>query len=472
MRIRLITKFILIYILIGIAGFVLISTLGSRLVEQELIHAESRAMYREATRIAGADSLRALHDEAAMSGLYDSLVSLAAYQDCDIWLISSEGSLYLNTGTDFHPDAPEQLENFDPIALGSSYYSVGTFFDYYPDNRLSVMVPITGDLDIRGYVAVHMPMDDLFRRRESLLAVIHLLCAILFIIFLSVFILLYVTVLRPLKKITEGTREYAEGHLQYNIPVRSGDEMGSLASSLNYMSDEMNKSGEYQRSFIANVSHDFRSPLTSIKGFVEAILDGTIPPEMQDKYLRIVLAETERLTKLTNGILTLNSMDQKRNLLHITAFDINAVIRDTAAAFEGLCTPRKISIDLLLTGEQLFVSADLGKIQQVLYNLIDNAVKFSRDSSVIHIESDFRHGRVFITVKDQGVGIPSSSINKIWDRFYKTDVSRGRERKGNGLGLAIVREIISQHHQNITVVSTEGAGTEFVFSLDAAEPRP
>lgn len=466
MKSRLITKFILIYILIGVLSFVLISTLGSALVERGLTDSEGRRLYLEATHIADTQNLQLLRNEAAMADLYETLCTLAVYQNADIWLISSDGSLFLNTGSAFHPTKPDQIEKFDPISLGAGFYSIGTFFDYYPTERLSVMVPITSSLNIRGYVAVHVPMDDIYRRRENILAVIHIVCVLMFLIFLSVFILLYLTVLKPLKKITTGTAEFAAGHLDYNIPVDSSDELGSLASSLNSMSKEISRSGDYQRSFIANVSHDFRSPLTSIKGFVEAILDGTIPMEMQEKYLRIVLAETERLTKLTNGILTLNRIDQGITRLNITDFDINAVIQDTAAAFEGICTSRMISIELVLTGEHLYVSADLGKIQQVLYNLIDNAVKFSHDNSVIHIETDVRHSKVFVSVKDEGIGIPSSSLGKIWERFYKTDASRGRERKGNGLGLSIVREIINQHNQNITVISTEGVGTEFVFSLD------
>ncbi len=468
MRNRLITKFIMIYVVIGIVGFTLISTLGSRIVQKQVFDAEGRRMYNGASRIADSGILLSLREASDIADLYESLRSLASYQDCDIWLISSEGSILLNTGTEYHPDRPEQLSGFDPVALGRGYYSVGTFFNYYPSDRLSVMVPVTGNLNIRGYVAFHSALDVLYRRREKVLAIIHFLFLILYLISLSAFIPLYVTVLRPLKKITTGTREFAAGHLDYTIPVSSEDELGTMASSLNFMSDEMKKVGDYQRRFIANVSHDFRSPLTSIKGYVEAILDGTIPPEMREKYLRIVLAETERLTTLTNGILTLNSIDQKGSLLDITDFDINEVIRDTAASFEGTCTSRKISIELLLTGEQLFVSADLGKIQQVLYNLIDNAVKFSKDGSTIHIETDIRHGKVFVSVKDHGVGIPSSSLGKIWERFYKTDAARGRERKGNGLGLAIVREIINQHHQNISVVSTVGVGTEFVFSLEPA----
>ena len=470
MRKKIIFKFIWIYVLIGVVGFILISTLGSRLTENAVIAMYSSSMYAEAVNIASDKSILSAHIEDAADEENDwlSLQALAAYNNSEIWLLSPDGTIYYNTSAPSSAEKKQTIPGFDPLELGSEYYTVGRFFNTFREDRLSVLVPIISDLDIRGYVAIHMPMTGIIAVREDMLAVVYTIAGILFVIFLAVFGMLYITVLRPLEKITEGTRRYAGGDLQYNIPVYSEDEMGRLASSLNYMSDELNKTGEYERTFIANVSHDFRSPLTSIKGYVEAMLDGTIPPEMQEKYLRIVLSETERLTKLTNGILTLNSMDRKKNYLSITQFDINAVIRDTAATFEGICTPRHISIKLILTEEKLFVSADLGKIQQVLYNLIDNAIKFSRDSSSIEIESDIRHSKVYVSVRDHGIGIPRDSLNKIWERFYKTDASRGRERKGNGLGLAIVKEIINQHGQTITVISTEGVGTEFVFSLEAA----
>ncbi len=471
---KIIHKFIWIYVLIGVVGFILISTLGSQMVENCLLEINSRAIYSEAVRIASDDSILSsrVENTAEQEYILLSLQALAVYHDSEIWLLSPDGTIYFNSTQSTLPQVKEKLPGFDPLTLGNSYYTVGRFFDHFNDDRISVLVPITSNLNLRGYVAMHMTMTELISQRESILTVVYILAAILFVIFLSVFALLYLTVLRPLKKITDGTQHYIAGDLQYNISVQSDDEMGRLASSLNYMSDELNKSGEYERSFIANVSHDFRSPLTSIKGYVEAMLDGTIPPNMQEKYLKIVLSETERLTKLTNGILTLNSMDKKRSYLTISTFDINAVIRDTAAAFEGICTPRQISIRLYLTGEQLYVSADLGKIQQVLYNLIDNAIKFSKDNSSIEIESEVRRGTVYVAVRDHGVGIPREALNKIWDRFYKSDASRGREPKGNGLGLAIVKEIINQHDQNITAISTEGVGTEFIFSLNMASEPP
>jgi signal transduction histidine kinase len=283
---------------------------------------------------------------------------------------------------------------------------------------------------------------------------------------LSLIILLVFTkiVYFPLKKITAGANEYAQGNFVHRIGVNTRDEMGYLANTLNYMSNELGKMEEYQRNFIANVSHDFRSPLTSIKGYLEAILDGTIPPEMHEKYLNRVISETERLNKLTQGMLTLNSLDSK-GYLNRTNFDINRVIKDTAASFEGTCNEKNITFDLTFSDSIQMVYADLGKIQQVLYNLIDNAIKFSHADSTIYIQASGKYEKIFVSIKDTGIGIPKESLKKIWERFYKTDQSRGTDKKGTGLGLAIVREIIQAHGENIDVISTERVGSEFIFSL-------
>lgn len=468
MKQRLFWKFLIIYILIGIAGFVMIATLGSRVTEKALVDTRSMSLYREASRIATYQASRYYTGDSSLEDTYANLTALADFQDTQIWLVSTDGEIFLNTSEALSPEDTNVLEDFDPIDLGSDYYTIGRFFGYFNSDMLSVMVPVTSRLNIQGYVAVHLPMNQIYQEREVLLGRFYILFLLLFLLFLSVLILVVFTVNRPLKKIIRGAQEYAAGNLEYNISVASNDEMGYLARTLNYMSDEMNKTGEYQRKFIANVSHDFRSPLTSIKGYVEAILDGTIPPEMQERYLKIVLFETDRLNKLTRSMLTLNNVDAKGYLLDITDFDINTVIKDTAASFEGTCTSKHISIELLLAAETLYVSADYGKIQQVLYNLIDNAIKFSRNDSSIQVETTERHGKVSVSVRDHGIGIPRNAISKIWDRFYKIDSSRGKDRKGTGLGLAIVKEIINAHNQNINVVSTEGAGTEFVFTLDKA----
>jgi len=316
-------------------------------------------------------------------------------------------------------------------------------------------------------VVIHLPLSYLKLERDGILNIVYVTSAVVFGLSLIILLVFTKNVYFPLKKITAGANEYAQGNLAHHIEVNTRDEMGYLAATLNYMSTELGQMEEYQKTFIANVSHDFRSPLTSIKGYLEAILDGTIPPEMHEKYLTRVISETDRLNKLTQGLLTLNSLDCK-GYLNRTSFDINRVIKDTAASFEGTCSDKNITFDLTFSESIQMVYADLGKIQQVLYNLIDNAIKFSHADSTILIQASVKYEKIFVSIKDTGIGIPKESLKKIWDRFYKSDLSRGKDKKGTGLGLAIVREIIQSHGENIDVVSTEGVGSEFIFSLPKA----
>ena len=332
---------------------------------------------------------------------------------------------------------------------------------------MSVSAPITGNMNTYGYVVIHLPVSVVRAKQNDFLNIVYITSLILFGLSLIILLVFTTAVYLPLKKITYAANEYAAGNLSHHIEISSRDEIGYLAHTLNYMSDKLNEMEEYQKKFIANVSHDFRSPLTSIKGYLEAILDGTIPPELYQKYLGIIITETKRLTKLTQGMLTLDSLGSS-GYLSRSKFDINRIIKDTAAAFEGACNAKGVTFDLTFSDTSQMVHADLGKIQQVLYNLIDNAIKFSLNDSVIYIQTSVRYEKVFVSIKDTGIGIPKDNINKIWERFYKTDLSRGKDKKGTGLGLSIVKEIIQSHGENIDVVSTEGVGTEFIFSLPKA----
>ncbi len=460
-------KFILAYLIFGILGFLLIATLGSHMVEQRLETSISEDLYREATAISKDSLVQNNTSSSNLLSLKRYLTSLSAYQTSDIWILNNEGQQVLSARDGFSYYDPVTLDGFDPTEWGS-YYRTGNFYGYFDEDMLSVLVPITDGsiLTVRGYVVMHYPMGELYQQREYFLSASYILFLLIFLCSLSILGLFTWIVYRPLKKISRGTNEFAAGHLDYQIPVSSSDEMGSLAASLNYMSDVLNKSGEYQRNFIANISHDFRSPLTSIKGYVEAIADGTIPVEMQSHYLKIVSREVERLEKLTSSLLTLNNLEVKSRIMNIRSFDINKIIKNTAASFEGSCRGRKIMIDLILTGEQLSVTADMEQIQQVLYNLLDNAIKFSSDNSTITIETTEKNEKVFVSVKDHGCGISRENLPKIWERFYKQDSSRGKDRKGTGLGLSIVKEIINAHNQHINVISTQGVGTEFLFTLE------
>ena len=469
MKNALYPKFTIAYLILGFLSFFVISFLGSTLIQRELTEQTGNALYREAVNIASYQADHYYTQQANLEDTYYNLCTLAEYQNAQIWMLDPDGNILLSTAEELDQEHPKKLEDFDPAALSGGYYTIGTFYRYFTEEHISVLAPVTLNMSTKGYIAVHMPLHEILSNRDEILKGVYLVFIIIFAFTLLILLVFNMVVYSPLKQITQGANEYASGNLKYKIPVHSDDEIGSLAMTLNYMSDELDRSGEFQRQFVSNVSHDFRSPLTSIKGYIEAILDGTIPPEMQSRYLNIVLMETERLNKLTQSLLTLNDLDMRGYLLDVTDFDINSVIRDTAATFGGTCLKRKITIQLKMTSEPLMASADMGTIQQVLYNLIDNAIKFSSDNSTITVETTERHGKIFVSVKDSGSGIPKDSLSKIWDRFYKLDSSRGKDRKGTGLGLSIVKEVINAHNQNINVISTEGVGTEFIFTLSKAK---
>lgn len=466
---KLFRKFLEVYLFVGFFGFVMVTFIGSHMVESLLEKDISSDLYQSAYRIVENKGIRNNISASSLSVIKELLTMVADYPNTIIWLINEKGEIVLSTRRDISPDSPINLENFDPSVWGSTYYQVGYFYGYFEDDaRLSVIAPITNNMSTKGYVAIHYMMSSLYQKRGEYLFIVQILFLAIYALVSLILVFYYRSVHRPLSDIEKGVSEYANGNLSYRIPIQTEDELGFLANNLNYMADKMNRNGQYQRQFISNVSHDFRSPLTSIKGYVEAMRDGTIPVEMQDKYLGIIAYEADRLEKLTQGLLTLNELDIHKRLLNIQNFDINDAIKKAAATYEGDCTRRHILLELILSGKELYASADVEQIQQVLHNLLNNAIKFSPDNSTITIETTEKNDKIFVSVKDHGIGIPKDSIFKIWERFYKTDTSRGRDQKGTGLGLSIVKEIIHAHDQNINVISTEGIGTEFIFTLEKA----
>ncbi len=469
MRKTLYLKFLLAYFIFGFFGFVVVATFVNSMTMEHLTREKADALYREATLIANTYASDLYNNETSLDTVKKQLDALDTYLSAILWIINPSGRMILDSASPVDVENETVISGFDPTITEGSYYTIGNFFDSFTEKQLSVFAPITSDYRVRGYVVIHYPMNSLTASCNSLLNISYLMLIILFL--LSMIILIFFTemVYLPLRRITEATEQYAAGNMHYEFQIESEDEIGYLGASLSYMASEIARSEDDQKKFVANVSHDFRSPLTSIKGYLEAMLDGTIPPELHEKYLTIVLNETERLTKLTNGLLTLNNLNTRGMMLDKSIFDINRTIRNTAASFEGTCRSKTIAIELILTGDELFVNADMTKIQQVLYNLLDNAIKFSHPDSIIKIETTEKRNKIFVSVKDSGIGIPKNDLKLIWDRFYKSDLSRGKDKKGTGLGLSITKEIIQAHGEHINVISTEGVGSEFIFSLPVAD---
>ena len=469
MKKTLYLKFVLAYIIFGIFGFSIVSVFVPSMTKEHLVREKAESLYSEATLIANTYASGLYTSETNLETVKTQLDSLAVYMESIIRIINPSGRMVLDTTLPLNVEDVVIIENFDPTITGGSYYVIGKFFNNFEKDVLTVLAPITSEYKVKGYVVIHCNMEDIESSCNSLLGISYITLAILFLLSLIILIFFTEMVYVPLRKITYATEQYASGNYHYEFQVDSDDEIGYLAACLNYMSGEIARSEDDQKKFVANVSHDFRSPLTSIRGYLEAMIDGTIPPELHDKYLNIVLNETERLTKLTNSLLTLNNLNTRGMLLDRTDFDINQIIRNTAATFEGTCRQKTIAIEMVLTGNTMYVNADMGKIQQVLYNLIDNAIKFSHHDSIIRIETSEKKNKLFVSVKDTGIGIPKDDLKLIWDRFYKSDLSRGKDKKGTGLGLSIVKEIINAHNEHINVISTPGEGSEFIFSLPPSD---
>lgn len=474
MKRRLYLKLLLSYILFFAFSLLIVNTFTHKQTVRYLEKAEAARLYREANMISVNYATNYYRNANSLSSIQTELETLSSYLSADIWMVSSGGILLLDSSDSTVAQnvvsgditLPLQfIEGFDIGDFGNKYYKIGTFYGSYPENMLTVFAPITIGFEQRGYILIHEKVTQITDNSNGF---INLTFSTIGLVFLSSFLILLIftfVIYMPISKITKTADHYAKGEFDEVIQVHSNDEIGHLADTLNFMAKELGAHEEDQRKFVSNVSHDFRSPLTSIKGYVEAMIDGTIPVEMQDKYLNIILSETERLNKLTQSLLDLNRFGQHGMMLDMADFDINNLIRSTLLAFEGRCNEKEIVFDLVLTGDELLVRADTSKIQQVLHNLIDNAVKFSHHNSSITIETRIKNEKVLVSIKDSGIGIPADSVKKIWDRFYKTDLSRGKDKKGTGLGLSIVKEIIQAHQENINVISTEGVGTEFIFTL-------
>ena len=468
MKASVMLKAVFLYILFAVTSFLMVYLFGAARLKNYRTSEEGEALYNEASSIASSYASQFYTSDMTLAELYTQLDVLAEYLESDIRIVTKNGSVLIDTAAAFVEESAERevIEDFDPASSGSRKYTTGTFYGCFDEDMLNVIAPITVGYTVRGYVTIHQPMTDVIEGINETINIFYLIYFLILICGLLILAAYYFYFARPLRKLRNAAQEYANHSFENAVEIKGNqDEMHQIGSALQSMGTELNTLEEDQRKFISNVSHDFRSPLTTIRGYADAMLDGTIPQEMQKKYLEIIVFETQRLTKLTQNILDLNKYTGSAALLHRVRFDINEVIKTTAASFEVIGRQKGMTMDLILTGQTMYVRADQDRIQQVLYNLIDNAMKFGYPDSVVTVETTERNDKVYVSVRDNGVGISKENLSKIWERFYKTDTSRGRDKKGSGLGLSIVKEIIQSHGESINVISTENAGTDFTFTL-------
>lgn len=445
--------------------FTLLNTYGVSRLKHSLVEGKKTVLYNEAALISSEYMTSYYNGTMPIYNLSTQLKTIDTFLDARIWIVNKSGFITLDTRNSWIDSENININDFNDTFLDNTFIESDSIGEVIKEPVLSVVLPVSSDFSVKGYIVIHSALSTIKNDSIYFMNFINTCFLFFLILMLIVFTYIYYITVIPIRKITIATKEYTSGHYDYPLSLKTSDEYKDLSDSIVYMSSELSSLDDYQKKFVANISHDFRSPLTSIKGYAEAMIDGTIPIEMQEKYLNIILFESERLTKLTSNLLALNSFDNNGTILDITSFGINSVIKRTVESFEGVCTKKRISFNLVFSDKELYVDADMSKIQQVLYNLIDNAVKFSHYNSKIKISVNDRNEKILISIKDYGVGIPKESIKRIWERFYKTDASRGKDKKGTGLGLSIVKEIINAHNENINVISTQDVGTEFIFTL-------
>ena len=312
------------------------------------------------------------------------------------------------------------------------------------------------------------------QEKEAFLSGIHLLIfPIAFISILSVFLVVAFakSISGPLNDFLNAAKSVSQGNLKVRAKYTDDrTELGELSKTFNSMMERLEKTEQQRAEFTSNVAHELRTPMTSIGGFVEGILDGTIPEEKHKTYLKRVSDEIRRLTNMVRDLLVLTKLDaEEDDSLVKNRFDINDMIRKSIIRFEEEITEKKLFINVNFYAEVTYVYANSDDIERVLINLIHNAVKFTNDGGNITITVEPKRGKVHVSIRDNGIGIEQEDLENIWTRFYKSDKSRGRDGTGTGLGLPIVFSVIKRHKETIDVKSRRGIGTEFIFTLENAE---
>lgn len=396
------------------------------------------------------------------------LKRMASVADGNVLVTDAEHKILLCSHGETCPHRSQQL----PKSLASSlsqgpYFTVGRMGDLYNANQYTAAVPMVKNGYVMGYVLVSSAADDLQvyiwdNLRISLLSGL----AVMMVMFVVLYVITY-RLVRPLRQMAVATRQFSRGDFSSRIHVNGKDEVAELATALNGMASTLSTEEEVRRSFVANVSHELKTPMTSIAGFIDGILDGTIPPEKHDYYLRIVTDEVKRLSRLVHAMLNLSRIDSGQLKLHPVTFDLTESLYTSLLTFEQQIEKKNIRIEGLENCQPVTVNGDYDLLQQVLYNLLENAVKFTNENGSIAIQTASANGQITVSVRNTGDGIPAAELPHIFERFYKSDRSRGLDKTGTGLGLYLVKSIINLHGGEITVRSVEHEYCEFVFKLPA-----
>ncbi len=361
------------------------------------------------------------------------------------------------------------LKAKDALSDGGKIQAKNLFPEIYPGNTMTIAESVRGDNSNNSWIVfctVKSPSvtDSFF---DIILEIMIMELAAL--LFMAIFLYFFSkNITNPLAKINNALKAFSKGDFSSRVEYKSSNELGELASNVNSMADGLENLEKMRASFVSDVSHELRTPMTSISGFIEGILDGTIPDCEKDKYLAIVLSETKRLSRIVNDLLSVSKLDSGQIKINRTFFDIQELAKIVLVTFEREITEKNINISFNTNTEKCIVNADKDSYTQVLINLIHNAVKFTHQDGSIALCFYEMDGKCKITIENSGDGISPDKIDMIWERFYKADNSRSNDKSGVGIGLYIVKRIIDAHDETIFASSDNQKYTSFTFTVALA----
>lgn len=392
--------------------------------------------------------------------VYDIIKSHAQSIGGEFVIADSEGTIILHSAD----SVPESISQ----SLLSGLTSSGRYFDtdldgFYPEEMHSVGASFTyGD-----EVFYILGSTSLSEQDDYIWNIMQIFLISMVFVLIAALVIVYIVTLRltaPVKELAQTAKVIGEGNFDERVPEYDTTEFYILGNAFNDMAVSLNNYDKMRSSFVANVSHELRTPMTSIGGFVDGILDGTIPKTEEKKYLRIISSEVQRLTRLVRSMLNLAKIESGSMELSSQSFSLIEPIVDTLVTFESRLEEKNIDVRGLDV-DRVMLYADNDLVHQVIYNLLENAIKFVNQDGYIEFGFTPHEKLTAVSIKNSGDGLSQEELPLVFDRFYKSDESRGKDKNGVGLGLNIVRSIVKLHGGNIMVRSVKGEYTEFVFTL-------
>lgn len=468
----LVSKMIVAFTSIIAVIFIVIATILSFWFENYYFNQRKEQLDRQGDRIAQS-AVRHLNEGGSfsLSKLENDMQFVGDFLQADILLADSWGYVYAVSNPKYKDIVANSIDikEMDELRFGRSIEKKGEYSKVFDKTGYIYMKPIFSNTTFKGVIMMYTPMSEIKAPIKKVYFIIWL-GAVLSVIITSIVIYYFSQkiLIRPLANINNVAKKISKGEVEKRVYIESNDEIGELAKSFNTMADSLEKVEKNRRDFMSNVSHELRSPITSIKGFIGGILDGVIPRDRENYYLNIAYEEIQRLTRLVNDLLDLSAMESGRFSLRITEIDINEIIKLCVIKFETKINDKKLKVDVTLQEEHLYVAGDRDRLIQVVTNLIDNSVKYVNEGGSIKINTRTKGNKIMVSVFNDGPTIPDDDIKHIWERFYKSDKSR-TSKVSTGLGLPIVRNILSQLGEDIWVENkTKEQGVTFTFTLTKA----